>query len=286
VTASTDAATRTAPRGVRRWGAYLALVVVFAVACGLLSWWQWARRAETIDAIDLVTTNFDARPVPLDSLIGGLTAWKASAEWRPVTVHGRYLGEDQLLARNRPRNDNPGFEVLVPFRLDDGRVFIVDRGWLPIGTDQDTPDHVPAAPSGELTVTARLQQSEPDLPGRTAPAGQISSIHLPEIAKLVGEPTYTGAYGLLDTESPAVADRPYPALEPSVDEGPHLSYAIQWIAFGILAFAGLIWAYRRERRISAMPVEEQAAARAPRRRSRDSDYEDAVLDGRDERSPN
>ena len=67
-----------------------------------------------------------------------------------------------------------------------------------------------------------------------------------------------------------------------MDEGPHLSYAIQWIAFGILAFIGLIWAYRRERRISAMPIEEQAAARAPRRRSRDSDYEDAVLDGRDD----
>ena len=267
------------PTGVRRWGAYLALVLVFAIACALLSWWQWARRAETISEGQLVTSNYEATPVSVDSLLGGYRAWHPGEEWRPVTLHGRYLSDEQLLARNRPYNANPGFEVLVPLRLDDGSIFIVDRGWLSIGSTQDTPDTIPPAPSGEVTVIARLQQSEADLPGRTAPRGQVASIHLPTIAKLVGSAkTYTGAYGLLASEKPAPATRPRAVEEPVPDEGPHLSYAIQWIAFGVLAFAGLFWAYRRERRINALPVEERAAARAPKQRNADTDAEDAVLD--------
>ncbi len=268
-----------APTGVRRWGAYLALVVVFAVACGLLSWWQWARRAETIAQGNLVTENYEASPVAVDALLPTLSSWKAGEEWRPVELHGHYLRDEQLLARNRPYNANPGFEVLVPFQLDDGRVFIVDRGWLSIGDTQDTPDVIPAAPAGDVTVVARLQQSEPVLPGRTAPHGQVASINLPTVAKLAGTAqTYTGAYGLLSTESPAPATRPRAVEDPTPDEGPHLSYAIQWIAFGLLAFFGLFWAFRRERRINALPSEERAAARAPRLRNSDTEAEDAILD--------
>lgn len=268
------------PTGVRRWGAYLVLVIVFAIACGLLSWWQWARRAETLAAGALVTANYESTPVALDSLLPSLSAWKAGETWRPVELHGHYLAQRQLLVRNRVFNDNPGFEVLVPFRLDDGRVFVVDRGWLPIGRLQDTPDHVPAVPTGEVTVVARLQQSEPVLPGRSAPLGQIPEINAEKVAAIVGTTgaTYTGAYGLLDSETPPPVDRPAAVQEPLIDEGPHLSYAIQWIAFAVLAFFGLIWAYRREKRINALPLEERASARAPRARSADTDAEDEILD--------
>ena len=268
------------PTGVRRWGAYLALVLVFAVACALLSWWQWARRAETIAEGKLVTQNFEAEPVALDKLVPSLGAWRDGEEWRPVQVHGQYLRDEQLLVRNRVYNGNPGFEVLVPFRTDDGSVFVIDRGWLPIGTHQDSPDSVPASPGGEVTVVARLQQSEPVLPGRSAPSGQIPEVNLSTVAKLAGTTgkTYTGAYGLLATESPAPETRPAAVQEPIPDEGPHLSYAIQWIAFALLAFFGLFWAFRREKRINALPVEQRESARAPRQRSSDADAEDAILD--------
>jgi cytochrome oxidase assembly protein ShyY1 len=265
--------------GLRRWGGYLALVVVFAVACGLLSWWQWSRRAEAVAEIDRVAANYDAAPVGIDDVLPELDSWRIDDRWVPVTVTGRYLVDDQLLVRNRPYNGASGFEVLVPFQLEDGRIFVIDRGWLPVGSSIDAPDSVPAPPSGEVTVVARLKAGEPELPGRTAPEGQLATIHLPSVAAITGAETFTGAYGLLASEDPAPGEaRPAAALKPDADEGPHLSYALQWIAFGVLAFAALIWAFRRERRIAALPSEEQAAARAPKRRSVDSDYEDAVVD--------
>lgn len=265
--------------GWRRWGAYLALTVVFALACGLLSWWQWARRAEAVDEIQRVEQNYDAEPQAIDQVLAGLDDWRADDEWTPVLLQGEYLTDEQLLVRNRVRGGKPGFVQLVPFRLDDGTVVIVDRGWLPVGDAADaSPDHVPTPPDGDVTVVARLRPAEPELPGRTAPAGQVASIDVAGIVEALGVDGYTGAYGVLANENPPVADMPYPAIRPEEDEGPHLSYALQWIAFGVLAFIGLFWAWRRELRIAALPAAEQAAARAPKRRHEDSDAEDAILD--------
>lgn len=257
----------------RRWGGYVALTVAFAVACGLLSWWQWSRRAEAVERIDRIEANYDAAPAVLDDLLTALDDTPEDAEWRPVELSGVYLEDEQLLVRNRPRNGLAGYEVLVPLRLDDGSVFVVDRGWIPAGPDLEAPAAVPAPPAGEVAVVVRLRPGEPQITGRTAPAGQLATIHLPTVAGLVDAPLYSGMYGLSAEETPAVADAPLPAFRPSLDEGSHLSYALQWIAFAVLAFIGLAWAVRRERNLAsgASPVS---------RRERDAEVEDALLDAR------
>jgi cytochrome oxidase assembly protein ShyY1 len=256
------------------------LVVVFTIACGFLSWWQWSRNAERIAENALISANWAKPAAPVAELLPRLDSWRHDLEWREATLHGRYLPDRQLLVRDRARNDNPGFEVLVPLRLDDGRIFVVDRGWLPIPARGDVP-RVPAPPSGDVSVVVRLQQSEPDLPGRTSPPGQIASIDLPAIARTTGPDTYTGAYGTMTREDPPTATRPAAEPEPVADPGPFLSYAIQWIVFALLAVVGLIWAYRREKRLSGMSAEQRDAERRARRRSHDADYEDAVLDQRE-----
>lgn len=259
--------------GFRRWGGYVALTVVFAIACGLLSWWQWSRRAEAVERIDRIEANYDAPVRRLADVLPDLEAIAAESEWQPVELRGEYVADEQLLVRNRPRNGLPGYEVLVPLRTTDGRLFVVDRGWVPAGDDLDAPAAVPAPPADEVVVVARLRAGEPQIPGRSAPAGQLATIHLPTIGDVLDGPVYTGMYGLVVDETPAAAEAPLPNLRPSLDEGSHLSYALQWIAFGVLAFIGLGWAVRRERRLAAgeVPV---------RRRERDAEVEDALLDAR------
>lgn len=271
--------------GVRRWLGYVALTVVFAIACGLLSWWQWSRREEAVAAIELVEANFDAEPVPVGELVPELDGWADRTEWRPVVLDGEYLVDEQVLVRNRPRNGGPGWEVLTPLLLDDGRVFVVDRGWLPLGSRDDVPDTVPAPPSGPVSVVARLKQTETTLPGRTAPDGQVATIHLPTVAESLAEAgydeTYTESYGLLESEDPATAARPLEVQRPPADEGPHLSYAFQWIAFGLLAFVALFWGVRHERRAKQEEADLAAGLEVAPRRTRgtaDADEEDALID--------
>lgn len=267
--------------GWRRWGGYVALTLVFAIVCGLLSWWKWSRREEAVQEITRVEQNYDAEPRPVSEVLPELDSWSDDDTWTPVVLEGEYLVDEQVLVRNRVRGGKPGFDQLVPFRLNDGTVFVVDRGWLSVGTTQDAPDTVPAPPAGEVTVVVRLRAGEPELVGRDAGPGQIPSIDLDTIVAATRLEGYTGAYGLLASEDPAVSEMPLASARPAEDEGPHLSYALQWIAFGILAFIGLVWAWRRERRIAALPQEQQAAARAPKRGHHDADVEDAILDARE-----
>jgi cytochrome oxidase assembly protein ShyY1 len=268
----------------RRWAGYLGITILFALACVALSQWQWARLDEVQAENAKVEANWDAQPVALDAVLPDRTGWDDGDKWTPVTMTGTYDIEHQVLVRNRPLNGQPGFDVLTPLRLDDGSLFVVDRGWVPTGSDRDYPDVVPVAPSGEVTVVARLKGGEPTLPNRSAPAGQVATVHLPTIAELTDAPTYVNAYGLLASETPAPEHRPIAAPKPPEDEGPHLSYALQWIAFGLMAFIGLGWAVRTEYRIANAedPTEQRRAAERARKRAArkptDADIEDQLLD--------
>lgn len=268
-----------------RWFGYLALVVGFSIACVLLANWQFARLEEARDENARVTANWDRSPVPLQTVLSGLDDFEVDDKWTPVAVSGRYLDDEQLLVRGRPYGGKAGFEVLVPLELDDGSVFIVNRGWVPSGNAQDAPDAVPAPPSGRVEVVARLKPGEPVVAGRSAPEGQVATIHLPTVAELLGERTYTGAYGILASEQPRPEEaRPAGVLKPDPDEGPHLSYALQWVAFAVLAFIALVWAIRHEYRARneddpavqarAERLERKARARGPS----DADIEDELLD--------
>lgn len=269
----------------RRWAGYLALTVLFAVVCVFLGNWQLARRAEAQAEIQRVDNNWSAEPVPLAEALPTLDSFDESQKWLPVVMEGEYLQEDELLVRTRPRAGMPGFEVLTPLQLADGTVFIVNRGWLPTGSAQDAPDVVPSAPEGTVTVIARLKAGEPSLAGRSSSGNQISTIQLQEISERLGTENYTGAYGLMISESPEAIDpRPLAVIKPTRDEGPHLSYAFQWYVFAVMAFIGLGWAARQEFRAVNIddPAErKRAAARATKQSLKtrsDADIEDEILD--------
>jgi cytochrome oxidase assembly protein ShyY1 len=270
----------------RRWAGFLALTIVFALVCVGLGEWQLQRRADAVTENNRVSANYNAAPVPVDELLPSLDAFDESQKWRPVLLEGRYLPEDQVLVRNRPLNGQPGFEILAPFRLSDGTVFVVDRGWLTTGQLQDKPDLVPPAPTGEVSVVVRVKAGEPSLGTRTTNAGEISTIELPLLAEQIGAPTYTGAYGTLSSESVQSGTGTLEA-EPPQDEGPHLSYAFQWFVFALFGFFALFYAARQEFRfLNADDPEEQDRAKAREKKrlakgKKDSDVEDEILDAAD-----
>ncbi|MHA7282921.1 SURF1 family cytochrome oxidase biogenesis protein [Arthrobacter sp. TMS2-4] len=264
-----------------RWLGWLAMVVVLAAGCVGLGRWQLERREAVVEDIQRIEANYDAAPERYVPGVNGFDAFDPAREWTPVTFSGTYDVEHQVVVRNRPLNGQPGYEVLTPLRLEDGTAVIIDRGWLPIGNiEAGRPDAVPAPPAGEVEVTARIRPGEPEV-NRGAPDGQVASVHLPSLAERLDYPLQDAAYGLLALERPAAAETPIAAPKPSIDEGPHLSYSLQWFAFGVLAFVGLGYAARQQRRSDA-ERDGTAPDRPVRRRRRPSseEEEDAILDAR------
>ncbi|WP_110589196.1 SURF1 family protein [Microbacterium suaedae] len=271
-----------------RWTVYVAVAIAFALVCAVLSHWQFSRNEERTEANRLISENYDAAPVPLSELMTGSDDFDPGDEWRPVALTGRYLANEQLLARNRAQGGTAAYEVIVPFQLDDGRILAVDRGWVPPAYSGGA-EEVPAPPQGETTVIARLRPSEP-LPssGRGAPEGQLPTIHAPSVAAQTGGDAITTAYAILVSEDPAPAEAPQALAAPEEDPGPHLSYAIQWILFAIMGFAFIGYMIRTEIRAGREEDEDDEddldAPAAPRpkrvRRDADADAEDAILDAR------
>lgn len=256
----------------KRWVGYLALTVVFAVVASFFGLWQWDRRTQAVQAIEVLERNWSSPPIALTDWSGTTGSFPQPDEWRLVVTEGEYRSEDQILARTRPRQGQVGFEILVPFVTTDGRALVVNRGWVPTGEAQDYPDVVPAPPSGPITLTGRVKPGEPTLRGRGAPEGQVASIYLPGIAEKLDYPVATEFYLLAQNESPTPASSPFPALKPQLDEGPHLSYTLQWYVFGILAFIAFFWLLRQEWRIA------QGIEPRQKKGTSDADEEDSLLE--------
>jgi cytochrome oxidase assembly protein ShyY1 len=227
------------------------VVVLFSIATSLLSWWQFSRREERVERIDQVIANYDKNPVPYESLnwqLGsdGLT----DLEWTPVTITGTYLPDEAVIVRNRPLSGQAGFLQLVPLVLESGEILMIERGWIQAGSNVTIPSSNPLPNPGVHELVVRLRAPEPDL-GRPAVEGQLASIspkELREILSPYGE-VVEDRYGRLVSESPGYSEAPFAMPMPSLNEGNHLSYALQWILFGLMAFAALFWAYRNDRRI-------------------------------------
>ncbi len=243
-----------------KWLGYLLLAAIFAAACVGLGRWQMDRRAETLAEINRVVANYSATPVPFAAVKDQFRQLDPEREWTQVELRGRYDEPGQRIVRNRPLNGQPGYEVVVPLKLDTGETVVINRGWLPIGNKTPgRPDAVPAPPSGPVTVVARLKPAEPTLQ-RGAPDGQLASIDLAAYSAELGYPLIAGAYGQLASESPAAAEMPFAFPKPSTEEGTHLSYSLQWFAFGVLMFVGFGYAARQQARNAAIDAEDDAAA--------------------------
>ncbi len=253
----------------RKWSKWLAVVVVFAIACGFLSNWQFHRREEKLVKINLVIKNFDTATVSVDSLLPELSSWNNGLEWRAVSLVGLYLPGKSLLVRNRPNQGSPGFEQLVPFLAEDGRILLVSRGWLPTGNEQDFPDANPLPSTSQRTIVVRLRPSEQH-DGRTAPEREVPNIEVPRIAKVLGlSNVYLKTYGRVYSDSTGEAKlRDLEA--PATEEGNNFSYALQWIVFAVMAFGALFWMIRQERDRSIGRVRTKV-----RKKPSDEDFEDA-----------
>ena len=227
------------------WLGWLAVCALFLVACIFLGQWQMDRRDQALEEINRVVHNYDEDPVPYAQVRDLFVDTDDEDEWTVAEATGEYRAEDMLLVRNRGHGGAVGYEQLVPFEITQGEaagdVLIISRGWLATHSeDGGRPATLPEPPQGEVDVVWRLKPGEPAI-NRDAPEGQLASVDIAEYEDEVGYELMPGAYGLMAEESPAPEEAPQQLARPALDEGPHLAYSMQWIAFGLLGFVG--WGY-------------------------------------------
>ncbi|WP_055526388.1 SURF1 family protein [Streptomyces graminilatus] len=251
----------------RQW-VILTLVALLLIPTMIrLGIWQMHRYEERSARNQLVADALSADPVPVEKLTSPGHTVTTDERYRTVSAKGRFDTAHEVVVRRRTNSDDEvGYHVLTPFVLADGKVLLVNRGWIPSdGPSQTAFPRIPAPPKGEITVTGRLMPAETtaasgikDLKG--LPDRQVMLINSDQEARRLGAEVL-GGYIVLTTPGPK-NDTPEPLGRPG-DENAALNYAyaIQWWLFSAGVPLGWVILVRRERRDRAEAAAEAEAAK-------------------------
>ena len=234
------------------------MTLLMLAACALfvrLGVWQW-HRWQTSDA---AWTRFARGTDAVQPL--GTRALGEVTLFQRVSVEGTLDGRHQFLLDNRSYRGSPGYEVLTPLKRADGRVLLVDRGWVAFTGSRS---RLPDVSLGEATPVS-LSGRVADLPspglaiGRAPPAPRdpwpkvTNFPDIPQLAAALGEPLDERIL-LLDPGAPMGLTRDW--QPPGMSPLRHLSYAIQWWCFAALAV--VLWAVLRWRSTRAAAAGRRA----------------------------
>jgi surfeit locus 1 family protein len=188
---------------------------------------------------------FAAAPVPLPKTIEAARA----LEFHPVRADGEFLNQRELYLNAQSLKGEPGFHIVTPFRLSDGMIVFVDRGFVP--TDRRSrATRAAGEVAGPTVATGLLRLPEP--PGWFTPANAPQknswfSIDLPAMAQAAGISSALPFY--IDADKMPVPGG-WPQGGQTITDLPnnHLQYAITWYALAVALVAIYIrFAFRRRR---------------------------------------
>jgi surfeit locus 1 family protein len=220
---------------------YLILVVgvLVAAACIRLGIWQLDRLAQRRQR-NAVTVGRLAEPVlRLDASAADLVeAHPDTFRFRRTAAAGTFDFGRQLVVLAQGHAGLPGIHVVTPLMLSDSVAVLVERGWLP-SPDGRSLDTTLAREPRSSAVAGVLLRAE------SRRVGAVTADTWPRLV-LSPDPESVARfypYRILplvirrDSVPPETAALLSVSL-PSLSNGPHLSYAIQWMAFATIALVG------------------------------------------------
>jgi len=250
----------------RQW-VILTLVALLLIPTMIrLGIWQMHRYEERTARNQLVSDALSAKAVPVEGLTSPGHTVTTHDRYRSVTAKGHFDTADEVVVRRRTNSDDEiGYHVLTPFVLDDGKVLLVNRGWIPSdGPSQTAFPKIPAPPAGEITVTGRLMPDETTAASgiknlKGLPDRQIMLINSEQEAERLGA-SVLGGYIAQSAPEPK-GDSPEliggnPGKE---DAALNYAYAIQWWLFSVGVPIGWVVLVRRELRDRGAAAAERSA---------------------------
>lgn len=216
------------------WSFFKTLIALaLIVLCIWAAQWQYHRGVDRHARNTIIEERIARDAIPLSAIDKVLS----NNEWQTVTTIGSFDQSKQILLRNRYSEGKYGYEVLTLFTNTSGEKFWVDRGWVQAGATATTAPEVTKVPETPVTITARfrLDSSLPRgsffaLPG--SGEGLVSELNAQ--SQLDTEKFYLD---LLEGSDPSLTPA-VPAQLPSLSDGPHMAYALQWLFFGGLVIYG------------------------------------------------
>jgi surfeit locus 1 family protein len=238
---------------MRRSVPLLAILILAATAvlCAL-GYWQVKRLAEKEALIAYVTQRVKSPPVPLAEIEADNAAG-ADIEYRPMTLAGVFdhSREVYYLATL----EVPGWHVYAPLTLDDGRLVMVNRGFVP-QERRDPATRPGSQPQGRVEIEGIARVSPREKPNSLIPDNDIARReffwkNLSQMAQAAGVEQERLLPFFVDAGPGPDKTLPVGGVTRIDFPNNHLQYAITW--FGLAAAcAGVggwfLWSMRSDAR--------------------------------------
>jgi surfeit locus 1 family protein len=235
----------------KRLAVFVALAICAAIVCIRLGFWQLDRLRQRRARNRIVAVRLAEAPASLTSLPND-----SSSRLRRAFVSGTPDYEHELVLAPRSHEGSPGVHLVTPLRIA-GRdtVVLVNRGWVyaPDGMTVDRARWHERATS--FTGYAEIADASSDNVVLREEPLTLRRLTIAAVARGLPysiSPLYLVAT-VPDSATPASA-RPARLPPPTVDEGPHLSYAIQWFSFAAVALIGAAVVVLRTRAVERARV--------------------------------
>ena len=207
-----------------------------------LSAWQFRRLEERRTFNESVVSRADIDPVDVQTLDLGADTDVSTIEWRRAGARGTYIADEQVVLLNRSQGGVAGIDVVTPMILDNGSVIMVNRGFLPLDAE------IPGTPTGRIEILGTIRDFEDARSGQAGdPPGERTEFFRLDRQRIDDQIDQRLVPFVLEMDISSPPDDPMlaPVAAPTLGEGPHLSYAIQWIIFSIAVIVGWVLAVRR-----------------------------------------
>ena len=166
----------------------------------------------------------------------------SSLDYHSARVSGQWLPGREFLLENRIYQGEPGYEVLVPYRLSgDNAVLLVNRGWMSL----DAVERSGIAPASAESPTGVLYRPQTGFTlGDTVSGPRV----WPQAVLYLDLPSLSQRLGMQLEPVVLVLEQGHPAsFQPlwrptSIPASRHYGYAAQWWGLGLtLLVFGVIW---------------------------------------------
>jgi len=222
----------------RRILTFVILAVVLAAGCIRLGFWQLSRLAQRRARNAVVSERLVKPIVPLVSLPPD-----GSSVLRRAMISGTPDFDHEIVLAARSFQGSPGVYLLTPIRIaGSDTAVLVNRGWIyaPDGVSVDLRGWREAGTSfvgyAELFPPGRSSTPDGVLRHDSRIARELDLVTVNSLLPYPVSPLYLVATAQ-DSTKP-VGERVARLPSPTLDEGPHLSYALQWFAFAAIALIG------------------------------------------------
>ena len=247
---------------------WILVTILIALSMALFVWlgfWQLDRLEQKRTYNTTMAERW--RQEPFDLNAEQLPQSLDNLEFRRITADGYFDYASQIILKSQIYYDAPGIALVTPFVFADGRAVLVARGWVP--ADQASPQAIAQLeePAGAPVLgLIKPSQAPPNGQPSTPPATPQSEWFRIDIPAIQAQMPYAlepaWIQQLPETGRP-IDKLPIREEPMALDEGNHMSYAVQWFSFALIAGFGYIMFVRYRERLASRPQLDNAQVIEP-----------------------